>query len=181
MESDACAEAAVLPVATCNWLCDALSRAGSLGAAMGQLEAARLELLGPGLMTVNVDATLPQDPPDEIQLERLWSSDPAAFPVSGRKRKLPTPWTEQLLRRAEVFVGEGEGALAAVFDDHRHIASLGLRAVVNVPLLQGGRCAATLNVLSTRPQWAPHEVATVRLLALLATPWVMDARGARAR
>jgi GAF domain-containing protein len=46
--------------------------------------------------------------------------------------------------------------------------------VVNVPLLEDGRCAATFNVLGTRARWTPQEIALVRLLALLATPWVRD-------
>jgi GAF domain-containing protein len=171
-------DANVLSVAVCERLCDTLPRAVSFDAAMGHIEAARHALLGPGLLTVNLNATAADDPPDEVQLQRLWSSDPQAYPVAGRKRKKLTPWTRQLLMRAEVFVGEGETALAEVFDDHALIAALGLRAVVNVPLLEDGRCAATFNVLGTRARWAPQEVALVRLLALLATPWVWRARRA---
>jgi GAF domain-containing protein len=166
----------VLPVAVCERLCDALSRAVALDAALWHIEAARQELLGPGLLTVNLNATAPDDPPDEVQLQRLWSSDPQAYPVAGRKRKTLTPWTRQLLLRADVFVGDGEAALADVFDDHALIAALGLRAVVNVPLLENGRCVATFNVLGTRPRWEPREIAAVRLLALLATPWVLQER-----
>ena len=34
------------------------------------------------LLTVNLDATQPDDPPDEVQLQRLWTSDPSAYPPS---------------------------------------------------------------------------------------------------
>lgn len=166
----------VLPVAVCERLCDALPQAVALDAVLRHIETARQDLLGPGLLTVNLNATAPDDPPDEVQLQRLWSSDPQAYPLAGRKRKTLTPWTRQLLLRAEVFVGEGEAALAEVFDDHALIAALGLRAVVNVPLLEDGRCVATFNVLGTRPRWEPREIAFVRLLALLATPWVLQKR-----
>jgi len=40
-------------------------------------------------------------------------------------------------------------------------------------MLAGGRCVATFNVLGSRPQWQPHEVMLARLLAVLATPWVL--------
>ncbi|AGU50743.1 hypothetical protein VAPA_1c36610 [Variovorax paradoxus B4] len=166
----------VLSLEVCERLCDALPRAATVDAALGHIESARRALLGPGLLTVNLNATAPDDPPDEVQLQRLWSSDPQAYPVAGRKRKRLTRWTQQLLLRAEVFVGEGETALAEVFDDHALIAALGLRAVVNVPLLEDGRCAATFNVLGTRARWTQQEIALVRLLALLATPWVLRAR-----
>ncbi|HEX7892305.1 MAG TPA: GAF domain-containing protein [Ramlibacter sp.] len=154
-------------------LCDALHRCNDPAAALGHVEAARLALLGAGLLTVNVDATKPGDPPGEIHLMRAWTSNALAYPVGGRKRKLRTPWTEQLLVRGEVFIGEGEAALGAVFDDAALIASLGLRSVINVPLLDGGLTRATFNVLGPRPHWQAHEVAAVRLLALVARPFIL--------
>jgi GAF domain-containing protein len=169
---------AVLPVAVCTQLCDALTRVGMPDEALQQIEAARHAVLGYGLLTVNLDATQPDDPPGEIQLQRLWTSNPQAYPLAGRKKKTPTAWTRQLLHRAEVFIGEGDAALAAVFEEHAHIAGLGLHSVVNVPLLDAGRCVATFNVLGARAHWMPHEIATIRLLALLATPWVLQGRPA---
>jgi GAF domain-containing protein len=166
----------VLSAASCERLCDALARAASFQAAMPHIDAAREAALGHGLLTVNLNATMANDPPDEVQLQRLWSSDPGAYPVAGRKRKTSTAWTQQLLWRAELFIGEGDAALAEVFDDHARISALGLHAVVNIPILEDGRCVATFNVLSTRPRWRTHEIALVRLLALLATPWVLLAR-----
>lgn len=163
----------VLPRAVCEQLRDTLAREADPNAALRHIDAARHALLGPGLLTVNLDATRPGDPPDEIQLQRGWTSNPEAYPVGGRKRKMPTPWTEHLLRRGEVFIGEGEGALAAVFDDYSTIAALGWRSVINVPLFDAGRVRATFNVLGSQARWAPAEVAAVRLLALLATPHVL--------
>jgi hypothetical protein len=169
-----------MPVAVCTQLCDALARASTPDQALQQIEAARLALLGKGLLTVNMDATRPDDPPDELQLQRLWTSNPQAYAVGGRKRKTLTPWTQQLLRRSEIFIGEGDEALAEIFEEHQQIVALGLHAVVNVPLLLAGRCVATFNVLGERSYWMAHEVATIRLLALLATPWVMQARAVAA-
>ena len=169
---------AVLPLAVCESLCDALGSSPDPAQALAQVEAARQALLGPGLLTVNLDATRPGDPPGEIHLQRGWSSNLAAYPVGGRKRKVLTPWTEQLLVRGEIFIGEGEEALASAFDDHARIASLGLRSVINVPLIEDGRCRATFNVLGTRPGWRREEVAAVRLLALLAAPFALRLRTA---
>lgn len=160
-------------------LCDALGTAATCDDALKAIHVALLTLVGHNLLTVNLDATQPDDPPGELQLQRLWTSDPGAYPVGGRKRKTRTPWTRQLLERAEVFIGEGDAALAVVFDEHESIVALGLHAVVNVPLVQGGHCVATFNVLGTRPKWLAHEVVAIRLLALLATPWVLQARDAQ--
>jgi GAF domain-containing protein len=173
--SDGTGQTAVLQLspAACTALYEDLPRACGPDAALRILEQVRQSLLGDGLLTVNLNTTPERASDEAVELQRLWSSNPAAYPVAGRKRKAMTPWTRQLLRRCEVFVGEGDATLAEVFDDHAQIALLGLHAVINVPMLAGGRCVATFNVLGPRPQWQPHEVMLVRLLAVLATPWVL--------
>lgn len=128
--------------------------------------AATLALLGPGLLTIN------QWRPDTREVVRQWSSDPLAYPVGGSKRKGDTPWARQLLQRLEVFVGEGDAALAEVFDDISTIRALGLRAVVNVPIGERGRCIGTFNYLSPRSAWKADEVQTLCRLAELAAPAV---------
>lgn len=166
----------VLSVDLCEQLCHALPRAASFEAALAHIDATREAALGRSLLTINLNATTANDPPDEVQLQRLWSSDPEAYPAYGRKRKTSTAWTQQLFGRAEIFIGEGDAALAEVFDDHVLISTLGLHSVVNVPMLEGGRCVATFNVLCARSHWQSREIGLVRLLALLATPWVIQAR-----
>ena len=162
-----------LPAAVCVLLCDALPRASSVDVALSVIERVRQTMLGDGLLTVNQVATLAASA-DEFELQRLWSSNPQAYPVAGLKRKTLTPWSRQLLLRCEVFVGEGDAALREVFDDHARIEALGLHSIVNVPLLMEGRCVATFNVLGCHAQWQPTDVTLIRLLALLATPWVLQ-------
>ena len=160
----------VLPLAVCELLCDGLPQARSPDAALDLLNRARCIVLGPGMLTVNLDVTTPRDPPGEIRLRRIWSSEPEAYPVGGGKTKTRTAWSSQLFEQSRVFVGEGDAALAAVFDDHPRIASLDLHAVVNVPITHNGRCFATFNVLGRMPCWQAHEVAAIRMLALRAAP-----------
>lgn len=163
----------VLPASVCRALCHDLPRAARSEAALAILEAVRQQLLGDGLLTVNLDATPADAEPGVIELQRAWSSRPVQYPVAGRKRKTLTPWTRQLLHRAEVFVGEGDKALAEVFDDSDLIRSMGLHAVVNVPLVEpGGRCFATFNVLGGNDVWTTQERLLIELLALLALPVV---------
>lgn len=173
------AEPLCLPLDVCCALTNELPRSRTMDAALRCIDGVRRRMLGEGLLTVNIDAAPEHDDGETIDLQRVWTSDPVAYPVGGRKRKTMTPWTRQLLRGGELFVGEGDAALREVFDDHARIMSLGLRAVVNVPLLDTkGRCAATFNLLGVRPTWQPQELALVQLLALLATPWVLGAREA---
>lgn len=135
--------------------------------------AAVTRLFGPGLLTMNAwHASL-------LQIERLWTSDPVAYPVGGRKSKPDSPWRRQLLERAEVFVGEGDAALAAVFDDVEAIRALGCTAVVNVPLCHRGKVIGTLNFLAQRTAWQPAEIAALRMLGLVATTAVRELVAAR--
>lgn len=166
------AAAVLLPADACLALCTQLPRAADLDAALATIEGVRHGLLGEGLLTVNANLSCGSDA-QVVELQRIWSSNPAAYPPAGRKRKTLTPWTRQLLLRGEVFVGEGAEALAQVFDDHALIASLGLCAVVNVPLPgRDGMVLATFNVLGRRPRWQPEEVLLIRLLARFAAPAV---------
>lgn len=154
-------------------LFDELPHAPDFAAALQTIERARQELLGEGLLTVNhVQRPAQDDAADVIDLQRIWSSRPAQYPVAGRKRKALTPWTRQLLLSGEIFVGEGRAALQQVFDDHGLISSMGLQSVMNVPLLRAGACFATFNVLGTRAQWTALEKQQIELLAALALPWV---------
>lgn len=163
----------MLPAAACRLLSRDLPRVAAPEDALAIVEAVRQQLLGDGLLTINLDATPPDAEPGVIELQRAWSSRPVQYPVAGRKRKTLTPWTRQLLRRAEVFVGEGDEALAAVFDDAGLIRSMGLHAVVNVPLVEpGGRCFATFNVLGSNGAWTARERLLIELLAALALPAV---------
>ena len=162
-----------LPAAVSALLYDELPRAIGFDAAMSVIERVRQAMLGDGLLTVN-KVCAPAASADEFELQRLWSSNVQAYPVAGLKRKTLTSWSRQLLLRHEVFVGEGAGVLAGVFDDHPRITALGLRGVVNVPLLIEVRCAATFNVLGCREQWRASEVTLIRLLAVLATPWILQ-------
>ncbi|SOZ18249.1 conserved hypothetical protein [Cupriavidus taiwanensis] len=161
-------------VAAAHVLCDHLQQACDPGAAFDAIGAATLQALGPGLLTINAWHAGP------AQIERLWSSHPSAYPIGGRKQKGDSPWRRHLLERGEVFVGEGDAALAEVFDDVQVIRALGCTAVVNVPLCCQSRVIGTFNYLADRSAWSPAEVAALRVLAALAGSAVRDCLEARA-
>ncbi|WP_454766778.1 GAF domain-containing protein [Cupriavidus campinensis] len=149
-------------------LCDRLRHAATPVEVMDAVGQATLDLLGPGLLTINAWHA------QTGEIQRLWSSDPAAYPVGGKKVKGDTAWTRQLLVRGEVFVGEGDAALAAVFDDIAVIRGLGLNGVVNVPLCQGGHVIGTFNYLAAVERWTAGQVTVLRLLGQMAMPAVED-------
>lgn len=151
----------------------ALHRGGGIAPVMQAIDVARKSSIGAGLLTVN--GVRPGAVPGTFALTRLWSSDPASYPVGGTKHKAPARWTEVLLVKGEDFIGEGEAAIAEAFDDHARIAALGLFAVINLPIVAAGRVAATFNLLGQRPGWSSADIARARCLAALATPAIVAA------
>lgn len=124
-------------------------------------------LVGHGLLTAMVFDR------DAMTVERVFSSRPAEYPVGGRKPKRDTAWGRQVLLEGRRFEGEGESAIREHFADHEVILGLGLRSIVNLPILQGGRCLGTLNILWPAPVLNQDCVSVARILALLASPdWI---------
>jgi GAF domain-containing protein len=109
----------------------------------------------------------------EATVERLYSSNPAAYPVGGRKQKRDTEWGRKVLEKHQVLVNAGDEDLRAAFDDHALIIGLGLHSCVNVPLVSEGRCVGTLNVSRAQPDWSDDEVALARALGLAALAGVL--------
>lgn len=167
----------MLPVSLYANLFDALSEAGSVDVAMRQIEAFLRLVAGPVTFSINLNVTTADDPGNEIQLQRFYSSNGREFPVAGRKRKLLSNWTRALFLEGQVFVAEGGTALAETFDDYDRMAPLGLNAAINVPILRGDQCIATFNVFGKRGHWLEHEVLAVRVLAMLAARWLNPAPG----
>lgn len=172
-----------LPLSDCVALCKNLPRAEGLDAVMTRLNEFRQSTLGDGMLAASLNAG-PVERLSEgsqyddtvLELQRIWTSNSEAYPVGGRKRKTMTAWTRRVLLDAEVFVGEGDVALAQAFDDHALLNSLGLHSIVNVPVIRpDGTCFATFNVSGCRDRWTVGEVTFIRLLALLATPALLQA------
>jgi GAF domain-containing protein len=172
MSSTQHAPSSTLSNAALSGLIEALSRCADLDQAMTRIDAVLRTAMPGAVVSVNLNATTPDDAANEVQLQRIWTSHPAEYPVTGRKRKQLTHWTDTLFVRGQVVVGEGRAVLVQTFDDHTLMARLGLNAFINVPLLQAGRAIATFNVFGTRPAWREDEVAAVRLLAVLASQWI---------
>jgi GAF domain-containing protein len=109
----------------------------------------------------------------ESTVERLYSSNPQAYPVGGKKAKRDTAWGRKVLTEHRVLVSAGDAGLRESFDDHATIIGLGLHSCVNVPLVSDGQCVGTLNVCAARSEWSDDEVAIVRALGLAALAGVL--------
>src|SRR5438552_8564244 len=52
------------------------------------------------------------------EVERVYSSNPAAYPVGGRKAKHGTSWGAQVLDHGKIFIARDPAELRAAFPDH---------------------------------------------------------------
>jgi GAF domain-containing protein len=109
----------------------------------------------------------------EQQVERLYSSNTAAYPVGGRKTKRDTAWGRKVLAEHQVLLSAGDEQLKASFDDHATIIGLGLHSCLNVPLVSEGKCVGTLNISRGQAQWTADEIALARALGLVALSAVL--------
>ena len=57
------------------------------------------------------------------EVERIYSSNPAAYPVGGRKVKRGTPWSRAVLDRGEVFVARNAAGLQPFSPPHACLRS----------------------------------------------------------
>ena len=107
---------------------------------------------------------------ERAEVERVHTSMPAVYPVGGRKAKRDTAWSDHTLRDMKVFRASGPDAIRAAFDDHATILSLGLASVLNIPLVLGGRCTGTMNLLHEADWYGPQDEPTGLLIGAFLLP-----------
>ncbi len=81
------------------------------------------------------------------EVERVHTSDPAAYPLGGRKPRRDTPWSRQVLVRGEPYYANDAAGIRFAFEDAEKLLGLRLGAVINVPVKDGDRVLGTLNFL----------------------------------
>src|SRR5438270_9459609 len=97
-------------------------------------------------------------------VERIYSSNQAAYPVGGRKVKQESDWSRHVLVEHRLLVSAGDDAIRKHYNDHAIIFGLALHSCVNVPLVSGAKCIGTLNVLRAQAEWSDEQVTLARAL-----------------
>jgi GAF domain-containing protein len=110
--------------------------------------------------------------PENEEVERVHTSDAAAYPLSGRKRKRGTEWSRKVLLRGEPHFAADAQGIRAAFDDAETILALGVGALINVPVRAtvGGRVIGTLNFGADHRGYTPEDVERALAVAALAGP-----------
>ena len=99
------------------------------------------------------------------EVERVHTSNPDAYPLAGRKPRRDTPWSRQVLVRGEPYYANDAAGIRFAFEDAEKILGLGLGAVINVPVKQGGRVLGTLNFLREAGGYRPQQLSEATALA----------------
>ncbi|WBX87134.1 GAF domain-containing protein [Achromobacter mucicolens] len=123
-----------------------------------------------GLSLAHTLCTVNRYDASAMRVVRLYSSNPQAYPPGGSKDKTGTAWGRHVLLEQQVFVGQGEDAIREFFNDHDAIRELGLKSVINVPVVYDGACLGTVNFLMPRAAVTQADIDAARLAALLALP-----------
>lgn len=131
--------------------------------AYAALETLVKEVVGAKLFTI-----MTSDTTDKLS-ERIYSSMPDVYPVSGTKPYNETDWSEITLNRKETFVANTIEDIAKVFDDHELILSLGCQSVINVPITVDGEVIGTLNCLHDRGYYTEDRIRAAEALKLPGT------------
>lgn len=104
------------------------------------------------------------------EAERLYSSNPTAYPVGGRKPKADTDWSRMVLAEGRVFVARTPQEIRDTFPDHELIRSLGIGSIMNVPIGGPGRRLGVMNVSHDAESFTPEDEAKARVIAALLIP-----------
>jgi hypothetical protein len=103
-------------------------------------------------------------------VERIHSSDEKAYPVGGRKPLDKITASHGAMERGEVFLAATKEEVREAFFDHELIFSLGISAILNVPIRHAGRRLGTINLCGEEGMYGAAEIACGKILAGLLVP-----------
>ena len=104
----------------------AIAAPGQPEAAFRALDSALGAVLGHKLFTVLLHHA------GTRESERVYTNQPAAYPVGGRKALRDTAWGRQVLQERRVYIGRDAADIRTDFPDHELIASLGCASIINL-------------------------------------------------
>lgn len=161
--------AAFDPATTARRLADAMAASGQPGPLYREIDAIAAETPGHRLLTVLAHR------PETGEVERIYSSNPADYPLLGRKKMGPTPWGAHVLDAGEPWFGATPADIRWAFPDHELIASLGCGASLNAPVRHDGRVLGVLNLLDAEGAYVSADLKIATFLAPYLVPALLAA------
>lgn len=114
---------------------------------------------------------------DGQEVSRVYSSNPSAYKVSGRKPMNRTPWGDHVMKERKTWIARSAEDIKWAFSDHVLIHSLGCDSCVNVPVVYDDKFIGTINVLH-EANWFDEAKAAVigAFVPLVIAPYLQSAR-----
>ena len=109
---------------------------------------------------------------------RAYTSNSAAFPVSGLKPMTVDTWSETVLDQGKTFVSNSTAELIPHFNDHAVINALGCEAVTNIPVKTPAGVIGTVNLMDRAGYFTAERVAALNGIVEAHTPVLLGALAA---
>jgi len=138
----------------------ALASRDALDAVLTVVERVAIQRMGAALFTASTCDV------ESVRITRVYSSRPDTYPLHATTSKRETSWGNQVLRQRRVFVGEGVLAMAAAFDDQADMEKVGVRSIINVPVVVKDRCLGVLNFGFAEDRISARALTAARLLGI---------------
>jgi len=130
----------------------AAARAGQPAPLFAAVDTALDTLVGHKLFTIMV---LDQQ---SGEAERFYTNQPDAYPVSGRKQMVDTPWFRQVIGGQQHYLGRTAADIRWAFFDHELIERLGCRSVINVLAIHDGVILGSANLLHEENHYTAQDI-----------------------
>jgi len=102
---------------------------------------------------------------------RVYSSNPEAYPVKGRKTLGSLgAWGTQVVEQGLPYIGTTAEDIRSVFPDHEIIAGLGCASVLNVPVFKQDTVVGTMNLLHEAHWYRPEHATRCAPFAAILEP-----------
>jgi hypothetical protein len=148
----------------------ALAASNQPAATLSALQAVFREEVGAKLFTVmTFDAATGLS-------QRVHSSHPQEYPVSGVKPLSVGLWSRTVIDERKTFVANRIEAIAEVFSDHELIRSLGCESVANLPVVFADAVIGTVNILDVAGYYTPDRLAKIERLSPFAATALIATR-----
>ncbi len=109
---------------------------------------------------------------DTGEAERIYSSNPGAYPVSGRKTWTETPWSKQVILAKQHYLGLTDADIRWGFPDHELIKQLGCGSIINLLVIYNDEVLGTANLLHEEHYYQEQDIADcLPFIQLLAAPF----------
>jgi hypothetical protein len=109
--------------------------------------------------------------------ERVYSNQPDAYPVAGRKSMAGSPWAKHVLVGKRAYLGRTPADIRWAFYDHELIASLGCGSVINLPVLHEGELLGVVNMLHEALWYDERDLEIGAPFAQFLAPALLRRRG----